>query len=216
VNAERCFAARAAADTRSADSSEEIGGGIRLSTPTLPDIWDLNVALLGPDATDDEVAAALALDVRRVTLFRSFSGPVPEGSTVERSLLMVADDPPPAMPEGVEEVDFRALSQARAALEDEYADQIAAMHARQAAAGARTFAVGEVAWAVLADGCIDDVFVVEARRGEGLGRAVTQAALAHGGWFLWCAQDDPRPQALYRSLGMVEAGRVVQFTRPAG
>lgn len=88
------------------------------------------------------------------------------------------------------------------------------MYERQDAAGARTFAIGEIASAVVANGCIDDVFVIETERRRGLGRTMTTAALAAGGWFLWCLEDDPAPQALYRSLGMTVAGRVVQFTSP--
>jgi GNAT superfamily N-acetyltransferase len=90
------------------------------------------------------------------------------------------------------------------------------MYDAYAAAGARTLAMGTVAWAVVANGCIDDVYVVEPERGRGLGRLITAAALAHGGWFLWTAEDDPRPQTLYRSLGMETIGRVVQLTRAPG
>jgi ribosomal protein S18 acetylase RimI-like enzyme len=64
-----------------------------------------------------------------------------------------------------------------------------------------------VAWAQVVNGAIDDVWVFEPLRGQGLGRAVTTAAIACGGWFLWTDAADPRPQALYRSLGFAEAGR---------
>ena len=62
-------------------------------------------------------------------------------------------------------------------------------------------------------GAIDDVWVLEDRRGRGLGRALTTAALAAGGWFLLCDVDDPRPQGLYRAMGFTDAGRVVNLTR---
>lgn len=205
---ERAFAARVAADARSADSAEDIGGGVLLRTPSLPDIWDLNVAMLGPGASDADVAAACELEVRRVTIFRDYSGSVPPSFDVERSLLMVREGPPPPVPPEVVEVDGPLMHE-----EDEHAAQMAEMHRRQAAAGARTFAIGKVASAVVADGCVDDVFVVESERGRGLGRTITTAAVAHGGWFLWTEAADPRPQGLYRSLGFAEAGRVVQLTR---
>ncbi len=83
--------------------------------------------------------------------------------------------------------------------------------------GARAVAVRRdgafVAWAQVAAGCIDDVYVVPPLRGHGLGRAITRAAMAAGGWFLFTEVADPRPQALYRSLGFEEAGRLVQLTR---
>jgi GNAT superfamily N-acetyltransferase len=214
VTPQRAYEARATADARSADSATEVGGGVWLRTPSLPDIWDLNVAMLGPGATDADVEAACGLELRRVTLFRDHGGPFPPGFSVDRCLLMVHDGGPVEMPDGVAEVDFRALGPARRRAHGaDHLDQIEAMHERQAAAGARTFAHGETAWSVLANGCVDDVFVVEEARGRGLGRAVTAAAVAQGGWFLWCLEDDPRPQALYRSLGFGVAGRVVQLTR---
>ena len=70
-----------------------------------------------------------------------------------------------------------------------------------------------VAWAQVAEGCIDDVHVVPPLRGQGLGRAITLAAVAAGGWFHFTDVEDPRPQTLYRSLGFVDAGRAVQLTR---
>ena len=72
-----------------------------------------------------------------------------------------------------------------------------------------------LAWAQLANGAIDDVWVWPDARGRGLGRAVTAAAVAAGGWFLGTAVR-PRPQGLYRSLGFEERGRLVQLTRHAG
>ena len=206
---EAAYAARLEADARAADTRTEIAGGTRLSTPALPDIWDLNVAMLAPWATDADVAAAAELDVRRITLFRDYDGPVPAGfATVERCLLMTYEGEPPPPPAETAEIAYPQHEG-----EEAYADQIAELHRRQAAAGARTYGIDGVAWAVVANGCIDDVWVVEDRRGEGLGRVVTTAALAAGGWFLWCLEDDPRPQTLYRSLGLREAGRVVQLTR---
>ena len=68
---EAAFAARVEADARSADARTGISGGVWLSTPSLPDIWDLNVALLGPATTDADVAGGRRLDVRRITLFRA-------------------------------------------------------------------------------------------------------------------------------------------------
>jgi GNAT superfamily N-acetyltransferase len=216
VTAAAAFAARVAADVAAGGSASPIPGGTCVRTPALPDIWDLNVALLGPEATDGDVAGALALAVRRVTMFRAYDGPVPDGWQVARSLLMVAGDNPPAAPPEVAEVDHRTLQSVRDTFEPEHADQVRAMYDAFAAAGARTFAIGRSAWAVVANGCIDDVYVVEPERGRGLGRLVTTAALAHGGWFLWTEAADPRPQALYRSLGMHVIGDVVQLTRPGG
>jgi GNAT superfamily N-acetyltransferase len=155
------------------------------------------------------VLEAAALDIRRITLFRAYDGPIPLGfRTVERSLLMAFEGEPPAMPPEVGE-----LPHPQHQGEEAYADQLEELHRRQAAAGARTFGIERTAWAVVANGCIDDVWVEEPRRGEGLGRIVMTAALAAGGWFLWCLEDDPRPQTLYRSLGLRETGRVVQLTR---
>jgi len=70
-----------------------------------------------------------------------------------------------------------------------------------------------VAWAQVANGAIDDVYVEPAARGQGLGRAVTIAAVACGGWFLWTDAADPRPQGLYRSLAFAAHGRLLQLTR---
>lgn len=61
------------------------------------------------------------------------------------------------------------------------------------------------------------VFVTRARRGHGLGTAVTTAAIRaglEGGGELWiCADDEDRAWPLYERLGFRRAWRMVQFTR---
>ena len=211
----RAYAARLEADAAAADATEPIAGGTLLRTPELPDIWDLNAALLGPGSTGADVLAALGTDgVPRVTVFADCRMEA-DGWRREDDLLMVRGEDAVAAPDGVREVEPAVLAPVRIA--DAFGPQIAAMHDRYAAAGVRTFAWLEdgvpLAWSALANGCVDDVETVPTARRRGLGRAVTAAALAAGGWFLWCSREDPVPQHLYRSLGMEVAGTVVQFTR---
>jgi ribosomal protein S18 acetylase RimI-like enzyme len=137
---------------------------------------------------------------------------------------MTYDGDPPPWPEEVDEVDVADLRPDRLEMwradadSEAVAQELADMQvAFGSYPGARALGVRRngafVAWAQVAEGCIDDVHVVPARRGRGLGRTVTRAALAAGGWFLFTDVGDPRPQTLYRSLGFTDAGRVVQLTR---
>ena len=68
----RAFAARVEVDAAAATSVEEIPGGVRLSTPELPTIWDLNTALLAPGADAvliERTLYDLPEDTRRITAF---------------------------------------------------------------------------------------------------------------------------------------------------
>ena len=204
MSLDRVFAARVAGDVAVAGASEPVPGGVRLHCAALPQVGDLNAVLLGPGSTDGDLAAAVAGDARRVSVFRDVA--VPDGWRGLRLVVMTAPSPPPDMPAGIED--------ARGARTDD------PIWDAFVAAGARTLGIrsdGEWAgWAMVIEGCIDDVYVDERRRGRGLGRMLTQAAQAAGGWFLWCLEDDPVPQHLYRSLGFTQVGTAVQLSRLPG
>jgi ribosomal protein S18 acetylase RimI-like enzyme len=222
------LAARLAVDRAVAASGAPHAGGTLLRTPGWPSSWDLNRLVLAPGSGDAEVAAALGgleTTTRRITLpLPPGAVAVPDGWDAEELLVMLWPREPLEWPEGVVEVTGRDLHPARSALWSAWVDdaasaeQLAAMQLRFAEQpGGRCVAVrdGErfVAWAQVVEGWIDDVWVDEDRRGQGLGRAVTTAAVAAGGWILSTDVADPRPQGLYRSLGFAEAGRIVQLTR---
>jgi ribosomal protein S18 acetylase RimI-like enzyme len=201
---EDAFAARVTGDAAVAGTALEIPGGVLLRSELA--LRDLNAALLGPTSTDADLAAALARhEIPRVTVFRDIA--VPAGWEAVRLVLMGWPGAVPGVPGGPEAVTLATVRPEP--LSDAFD-----------AAGAQVFALsadGEwIAWAMVIEGCIDDVWVQEPFRGRGHGRAVTQAALAAGGWFLWCLEDDPVPCGLYGSMGFCELGIVVQLSRVAG
>jgi ribosomal protein S18 acetylase RimI-like enzyme len=225
-------------DARTAGSAERVPGGTLLRSPRFPVSWDLNQVVLDPGAGPAEVAAAIeaveralaGAAHRRLSIFAPAVPVVaPDGWEREEQLIMVlpAGAAVPAWPEPVAEVDAEALRGPHAEMwrqegVGDAADELADMQlAFGAFPGARCLAAlapgGRVlGWAQVANGAIDDVWVWPGERGRGLGRAVTAAALAAGGWFLGTDAEDPRPQGLYRSLGFVEVARLVQLTRHAG
>jgi ribosomal protein S18 acetylase RimI-like enzyme len=228
VSAARAYAARVAVDAAAATTTTEVTGGVVLSTPDLPSIWDLNQVMLAPGANAalvEETLHTLPPDTKRVTVFEP-SDPVSavRGFKVERCLLMVAGEEATAWPDGVEQVQAAELRETRVLAytdEDSPSDALGAMFDRFATAPGALMVGAHIdgewaAWTSVANGAIDDVWVQPAFRGRGLGRAVSQAALAAGGWFLWTDVADPVPQSLYRSLGMREIGTVVLLTRDAG
>lgn len=227
------YALRLAVDRHVAERSSEVPGGVLLRSTRFPSSWDLNQVVLAPGAGAAEVVAGLelaeaALDGaahRRVTV-PAPAEPVeaPDGWLFEELLLMTYEGDPPGWPADVLEVDARELHRARLEMwrtiadSDEVAVELAEMQLAFASyPGGRALGVRRdgafVAWAQVAEGCIDDVYVIPSLRGAGLGRAVTRAAVAAGGWYLFTDVADPRPQELYRSLGFREAGRLVQLTR---
>jgi ribosomal protein S18 acetylase RimI-like enzyme len=228
--AQRAFAARVAVDAAAATAATEVEGGVLLSTPELSNIWDLNQVMLAPGADAaliERTLATMAPETRKLTLFDPADpvGPV-RGFRLEHCLLMIAGDEAAAWPEGVERVPPADLRDTRVTAylnESDSADALAEMFDRFAAATPTATLVATraddeewAAWAAIANGAIDDVWVQPPFRGRGLGRAVTQAALAAGGWFLYTDAADPVPQGLYRSLGMLEVGTVVLLTRDRG
>jgi ribosomal protein S18 acetylase RimI-like enzyme len=226
---ERAYAARVAVDAAAASSATEVPGGILISTPELPRIWDLNQVLLAPGARAELVEftlAGLAADTMKLSIFDP-ADPVPamRGFRLEHCLLMMAGDEAVTWPESVEQVppaDLRATRVQAYGNESDSAEALGAMFDRYAAASptaalvAARAGVDWAAWASIANGAIDDVWVQPPFRRRGLGRAVTQGALAAGGWFLYTDAADPVPQGLYRSLGMREIGTVVLLTRDGG
>jgi ribosomal protein S18 acetylase RimI-like enzyme len=235
---EAAFAARLEVDALTAGSTARVPGGTLLRSPRFPVSWDLNQVVLDPGAGPSEVATAIEVVERelegaahrRISVFAPAAPVVaPDGWEREEQLIMVvpAEAPPPAWPEAVEEVDVEALRAPHVEMwrAEELADAAQELADMQLAfgsfPGARSLAArspegGVLAWAQVANGAIDDVWVWPAERGRGLGRAVTAAAVAAGGWFLGTDVQDPRPQGLYRSLGFVEVARLVQLTRHAG
>jgi ribosomal protein S18 acetylase RimI-like enzyme len=233
------FAARAEVDAWVAGSAVPLEAPLRgtlLRSPRFPSAWDLNQVVLAPGADADAVRAAVAVAERelegaahrRVTI----SAPAAvvaarDGWEREELLVMLAPDVAAGgpWPAGVEEVGASELDRDRLEMwrlegVGDAAAELAAMQLAFASyPGARCVGVRRdgrfVAWAQVVNGAIDDVWVSEPFRGQGLGRAVTRATLACGGWYLWTDVADPRPQGLYRSLGFVDAGRLVQLTRHA-
>jgi GNAT superfamily N-acetyltransferase len=220
------LAARLAVDRWTAGSVEELPEGTLLRTPAWRVSWDLNQLVLRPGSAGFD-ASRLDPDTMRVTIPEP-AGPigVPDGWGAEESLAMVfeGDRPPWPWPAGVERTTGEALHETRLALwrawlsSEEDALALAEMQRHFTTfPGALCVAVREgdawIGWAQVANGCIDDVWVGEPFRGRGLGRALTQAAVCAGGWFLTTDARDPRPQGLYRSLGFRAVGRVVQLTR---
>lgn len=230
------FALRLAVDRHVAERSSDVAGGVLLRSARFSHSWDLNQVVLAPGAGADDVAAGIALAEatldgaahRRVTVpAPAPAAPVdaPPGWEADELLLMTfGGGEVPSWPEDVLEVDAADLHTARLDMwrsttdADAVAQELADMQLAFASyPGARALGVRRegafVAWAQVAEGCIDDVYVTPPLRGQGLGRAITRAAVAAGGWFLFTDVGDPRPQALYRSLGFEEAGRLVQLTR---
>ena len=208
-----------------AETVERVDGGWVMLTPEYSRSWELNKVLLEPGASADVVERALALCEERFDGFahRRVCIPAPgedivapSGWKVEDLLVMEWRGEPPAWPEDVREIDVDTIYAARVAGGMSPADARLQLPFGRAAAS-RPLAIfedGEIGgWCEVHEGSIDDVWVLEPRRGRGLGRRLTQAGLAAGGWFLLCDRDDPLPQGLYRSLGFVETGRVLNLTR---
>jgi GNAT superfamily N-acetyltransferase len=233
------FAARLEVDAATAGRSVRVPGGTLLRSPRFPNSWDLNQVVLDPGAGPAEVAAAMELVERelagaahrRISIFDPAAPVVaPDGWELEEQLIMLwpAERPAPAWPPGVSEVGVEVLRQPHLEMwrsegivdaAEELADMQLAFGGFTGARSVAARASGDgrvLAWAQVANGAIDDVWVWPDARGRGLGRAVTAAAVAAGGWFLGCDLADPRPQGLYRSLGFEERGRLVQLTRHAG
>lgn len=225
---EGAYAALVAGDGRVATSCEPVPGGVRLRMPDLPAIRDYNALVLAPGA---DLAAVIGLvaddpEVRRVIAFGPADELAIEGWSSAAIMAMgVSRQGPFAWPGAAVEVDVDALRDARA--DAEYLagvpsfelEQLRSLQDRQAEV-ARLFAVlrdgRPLGWAQVLAGIIDDVYVVPAARGQGHGRIVAQAALAAGGRWLLVDGDNAPAVGLYRSLGFVEAGTVVQLTRASG
>ena len=233
------FAARLEVDAATAGRSVRVPGGTLLRSPRFPSSWDLNQVVLDPGAGPEEVAAAIGVVERelagaahrRISIFAPGAPVVaPDGWELEEQLIMLwpSSRPAPAWPAEVTEVGVEALRRPHAEMwrcegivdaADELADMQLAFGRYPGARPVAALDPGDgrvLAWAQLANGSIDDVWVWPDERGRGLGRAVTAAAVAAGGWFLGTDVTDPRPQGLYRSLGFEERGRLVQLTRHAG
>ncbi len=217
------FAARLAADVAVAGAAEALdGGATQLRSARFPVSRDLNALWLAPGARPPAVAAAVARAPRRV-IAPAPAGPVAaEGWRTDEQLVLLHDgSAPEAPPVVVEALDPLALHPARlgvwGTLDAGHAEELAAMQlAISRSAGARSLAVLEdgdpAAWCVVVGGCVDDVWVQPARRGQGLGRAILRAAVAGGGWYLWSDADNAAALALYGSEGFAVAGRVALLT----
>lgn len=228
------FEVRRSIDAAVADSAQRVPGGLLLRSDRFPHSRDLNQLALDPGASAEALRRAVALAedparggaVRRITVPAPRDGvAVPGGWTAVELVAMAFDGPRPPRPDGVAEVAPGSLRAARARMwADEGAPDIAGELLELQVAfgehpGTRTLAVLEegepVAWATEAHGCVEDVWVVPERRGHGLGRRVTLAAMACGGRQLTAEAGDPRARGLYRSLGWEDAGRVLVLVRGA-
>jgi ribosomal protein S18 acetylase RimI-like enzyme len=212
-------------DLAVAGAHERVDGGWLLLTPEFSRSWELNKVLLDPGAGATEVARGIALAEERYDGFEHRRVCVPDpreevvappGWQAEVLLVMLGPDRRPPWPEAVREVDPQTLYDARVAAgatPDDARLQIPFGNGPDARPLAHYEDGAITGWCELHGGSIDDVWVLEPHRGRGIGRALTRAAMAAGGWFLLCDEADPRPQTLYRSLGFTDAGRVVNLTR---
>lgn len=212
-----------------------------------PDYWDYNVVRVeeDPGMSVGELAsladsALTGLDHRRVDFDLAATGePLRAGFRAAgwkslRLVWMRHELAPPSSPvtgNAVIEVPYDAVYELRVAWHEE--DSAGAdpggyhEHAREVALGrnARVLAVMEgpepVGFAQLErDGVaaeITQVYVHPDHRGEGLGTAMTRAAIdaADGIEDLWiCADDEDRPKELYARLGFRPARTTMEFLLP--
>jgi ribosomal protein S18 acetylase RimI-like enzyme len=214
---DEAFAALVAGDKQVATRWSPVPGGVRFDTPELPEVRDYNAVVLGPGARLQAPGG-----VTRVIAFEPVGDP-PAGWDCEFLAAMAYVGEPPAAPAGVAPVESAALREARTAVwrehgvGDEELAQVLEMQDRQAAAGtllAVTQDEQPVGWVQVVAAVIEDVYVLAAARGQGHGRALTLAAMAAGGRFLTVEPDNTPAVELYRSLGFVAIGTVVQCTRP--
>ena len=209
-----------------------------------PRYYDFNVVRVEDDAPISQQAlmafaddALLGLAHRRVDFEFAEAGEAlrsgfqASGWKAERLLWMRHEASPPPAPEvAVEEVAYDAVHDLRLTWHHEFSpSDPTELHSwgREIALRRHTqlLAVREagslVAYAQLQrDGGaaeIAQVYVHPARRGHGLGRAVTLAAIAAAADVrdLWiCADDEGRPKELYTRLGFRPAWATIEFLRP--
>jgi GNAT superfamily N-acetyltransferase len=217
--------------------------GTVLRTPLAPDYWDVNtVRVEGPDpGLDADALIALADELqdglrhRRVEVEDERLGARVRpalraaGWLADRLAFMHRAGPPPARPDGVEEVPFPATRALRLQWHDserwgdEEALHLESQEAVAARTGTRAFALREgselVGFAALLPGAdaaeITELFVSPAHRGNGLGARLVSAALAAAGresnWIV--ADDEGRPKRLYERLGFHTVWRLYSFVR---
>jgi ribosomal protein S18 acetylase RimI-like enzyme len=222
---------------------EPFAHGTVLRTPLAPDYWDVNtVRVEGSDpgfgadaliALADELQDGLRHRRVEVEDERLGARVRPDlraaGWLADRLVFMHRAGPPPAWPDGVEEVPFvqtRALRMLWHDSErwgDEEALHLESQEAVAARTGVRAFAVPEggelVGFAALLPGAgaaeITELFVAPAHRRRGLGARLVAAALAAGGhasnWIV--ADDEGRPKRLYERLGFRAVWRLYSFIR---
>lgn len=226
------------------DSAEPWAHGMVLRASQLPDYWGFNLVMVEgePDLGVAELIAvadrALGdLAHRRVDFEDIAAGEARRsefealGWQAERLLYLRYDGPPPAEPElEAEEVDYDDVNHLRRRWNEEDfpgRDQGAYREQARALAMASDVQVlgacrdGEiVAFAQLqrVDGSaeIDMVYVDPDHRGDGLGTAITRAAIGAAGPVddLWIAADDEdRPKRLYQRLGFLPVRTSLELTR---
>ena len=212
-------------DLAAAGEHQRVDGAWILTTPEYSVSWELNKVLLEEGADAAAVARGVRLadehfdgwGHRRVSVpLPSEPVAAPDGWDREELLVMVWPGEPPPRPAAVRDITAEELFAAR--LADGAPEELCRIQTPfDRAPGAHPLALFEdesiAGWCVVHGGAIDDVWVLERCRGRGLGRLLTTAAVAVGGWFLLCDVGDPRPQGLYRSMGFEDAGRVVNLTR---
>ncbi len=236
---ERFEALLRALDDGAADEVEHLGWATVVSTPSLPDVWDLNHLRV----QDRGVPAAVALaEAERRGLPKVLWETAPEGRVprgrVEREVAMVHDQSREAAdgaePEVVQlrprERDALILAVLRDDPERAHlAEPMLAANRRwhraveTVALGARApdGSLAGHAWVFRHEGAaqIEDVNVLSAHRGRGLGTALVRAAIAHsrpGEPLLILADADDRPQRLYARLGFRPAWeRAAAYLAPA-
>lgn len=226
------------------DSIEPWEHGVVVSASRYPDYWDFNLIRVEDDpGMSAEELAAFADEVMSQAEHRRFDFEIAAagdevrpglealGWKATRLVWMLREDEPPSGPDmEVKEVPYDAAAELRVAWhrEDFPAIDPANYHAdaREVAMRMRprVFAVeregGPIAFAQLEGDSsaseITHVYVHPDARGDGIGTALTSAAMraASDVSDLWiCADDEDRPKQLYARLGFRPAHTTVDLTR---
>ena len=212
--------------------------GSVLQTPSSPGYWDLNcvrVETSGVDAETMEAAADTWLAGfrhRKLYVNDEATGAAARpyfearGWETARDVMLLRTGPPPA-PEREHAIEEVEIAGTRALRREWYgpseAQHVIDAEPYAARRGMRAFlAPGKgFAWLVVGEDAmeLDQLYVTEAARGEGLGQALIAAALTAGGrdraWVV--ADEEGLAKALYERNGFAAAWRFYGFTRkPAG
>jgi GNAT superfamily N-acetyltransferase len=233
-----------------ADEVRPLPYGVVLRTPSLPEVHEVNALRVDADpGFGGEELSGLA-DVhldhvahRRITVLHEELGEriAPElaalGYRVEREVLMVLGETPPALPgdlvrpgdedEALALMDHWNREERPESEEDEHRQVVALQRREARAVPARWFVTGLPAVAVTllrthdAVAQVEDVYTHPDARGQGHARAlVTHAARlarleGHELVFVGADAEDT-PRELYAKLGFASAGTIWRFLKPPG